>query len=101
MKSSRQTIGRDAAEALAIEALGFIAADPELMPRFLALTGIEPAAIRQAAAEPGFLAGVLGFVAAHEPTLLAFAGSAGVDPATIEQARSALPFGDDRWERSI
>ncbi len=32
---------RENAEAVAISALAFIAADPELLPRFLALTGIE------------------------------------------------------------
>ena len=36
-----QAIGREDAEAIAISALGFIAADPELLPRFLAITGIE------------------------------------------------------------
>ncbi|MEQ9178864.1 MAG: DUF3572 domain-containing protein, partial [Nitratireductor sp.] len=60
------------AEALAIQALGFVAADPVLLPRFLALTGIEASEIRRAAAEPGFLAGVLNFLLAHEPTLTAF-----------------------------
>jgi hypothetical protein len=63
---------RENAEALAIQALGFVAADPELLPRFLAITGIEAQAIRQAAREPGFLAGVLQFIVAHEPTLLGF-----------------------------
>ena len=56
------------AEALAVTALGFVAADPELLPRFLALTGIDGAQVRKAAQEPGFLAGVLDFILAHEPT---------------------------------
>lgn len=86
---------REAAEALAVEALGFVAADPELLPRFLAISGIEASAIRRAAMEPGFLAGVLQFVAAHEPTLIAFATHAGVDPASVGAALRALPFGDD------
>ena len=58
------------AEEMAIAALGFIAADPALLPRFLAITGIEAQAIRSAAREPGFLAGVLQFIVAHEPTLM-------------------------------
>ena len=53
---------RENAEALAIRALGFVAADPELLPRFLAISGIEAQSIRQAAREPGFLAGVLQFI---------------------------------------
>ena len=39
---------------------------------FMALVGVEASSIRQAAAEPGFLAAVTGFLMAHEPTLLAF-----------------------------
>jgi hypothetical protein len=89
------TLGREGAEAVAIQALGFIASDPELLPRFLALTGIEAAAIRQAAMEPGFLAGVLQFILAHEPTLMRFSQESGIAPATISGAIRHLPMGDD------
>jgi hypothetical protein len=88
---------RDQAEALAVRALGFIASDPRLLPRFLGITGIEAGDIRQAAREPGFLAGVLDFILAHEPTLLQFAEAAGVEPSSVAAARRALPFGDDRF----
>lgn len=92
---------RDNAEALAIQALGFIAADPELLPRFLAITGIEAQAIRHAAREPGFLAGVLQFIAAHEPTLMRFSQESDIRPQDISAALRALPFGDDLHDRSI
>ena len=88
------------AEELAATALGFIAADPELLSRFLALSGIEPSAIRTAAREPGFLAGVLNFIAAHEPTLLAFAEHAAIKPEAVLKAMRMLPQGDDRYEAS-
>lgn len=93
-------IDRQAAEELAVAALGFVAADPELLPRFLALTGIEAGHIRRAAAEPGFLAGVLEFVLAHEPTLAAFCAATGVEPARVPAALRALPLGDTRFEAS-
>jgi hypothetical protein len=89
------------AETIAVSGLGFIASDPELLNRFLGITGIEPTQIRAAASEPGFLAGVLDFVLAHEPTLLAFAESAGIDPAAVLRARRALPNGGDDYDRSI
>ncbi len=98
MTKARQD--RENAEALAIEALGFIASDPELLPRFLAITGIEAQAIRQAAREPGFLAGVLQFIAAHEPTLLQFSEQTGTPPQAVTAALRALPFGDERHDRS-
>ena len=93
-------VDREAAEALAVEALSYLAADPELLSRFLAITGIEASEIRVAAGQPGFLAGVLGFIAAHEPTLLAFAASAGKPAGTILAAIRALPGGDPTYERS-
>ncbi|HWT63363.1 MAG TPA: DUF3572 domain-containing protein [Ochrobactrum sp.] len=81
------------AENLAVEALVWLAQDKDLMPRFLALTGIEVSSIRSAAQEPGFLAGVLQFYLGHEPTLLRFCEETGRDPATIEKAASLLPGG--------
>ena len=91
---------RENAERIAIKALGFVAADPELLPRFLAITGIEAHAIRRAACEPGFLAGVLQFILAHEPTLLRFADESGVAPADVAKAVRNLPLGDDRHDVS-
>ena len=91
---------RGNAEALAIRALGFVAADPELLPRFLAISGIEAGSIRQAAREPGFLAGVLPFIAAHEPTLMRFSEESGIPPQQVSAALRALPFGDDGHARS-
>ena len=97
----KQSSMQDESEALAVRALGFIAADPELLPRFLAITGIDASAIRRAAAELGFLAGVLQFILAHEPTLMRFAEETGTPPAAVGQALRALPAGDDSHERSI
>lgn len=97
---TNQKVTRQDAEATAIAALGFVASDPELMGRFLAMTGIDPQQIRAAAGEPGFLAGVLDFVLAHEPTLMRFAEASGHDPAQVMAARRMLPNGDDRYERS-
>lgn len=100
-KEVREAERVDAAQAVAIQALGFIASDAELLPRFLALTGIEPAGIRDAAREPAFLAGVLQFVMAHEPTLLAFAERADLRPSAVGEALRALPGGEERHHRSI
>lgn len=102
MKTGTQDMSasRAAAEAIAVEALAFIASDDKLLPRFLAITGIEALDIRRAAASPGFMAGVLQFVTAHEPTLLAFSEASGHQPASVTKALSALPFGDDRFDQS-
>ncbi|MCV3240445.1 DUF3572 domain-containing protein [Mesorhizobium sp. ZC-5] len=96
----KETTGRSDAEAIAISALGFVASEPELLQRFLAITGIEASAIRRAASEPGFLAGVLQFIVAHEPTLLRFAEATGTPPGAVLSAQRALPQGDDNYEGS-
>ena len=90
---------RDRAEALAIQALTFIAGDSERLGRFLAVTGIGPAEIRRAAGEPGFLAGVLEYMAADEQLISAFAGEIGLDPSDVDKARTALA--GSRWERDL
>ena len=78
---------REMAETLAIEALGFIAAEPDSLARFLAASGISPATLRRAAADPAFLAGILDFLLGDEPLLLAFASRAGIPPERIGEAR--------------
>ena len=75
---------------LAIQALAFIAEEPERLNLFLVSTGIEAAEIRTAAREPGFLAGVLEHMLSDESLLIAFADSAGIDPTALARARSAL-----------
>jgi hypothetical protein len=84
---------------LAIQALSFIAAEPERLGRFLAISGIGPADIRAAAREPGFLAGVLDFVVADERLLRAFAEDSSVAPREVGAALIAL--GGAHWEREV
>jgi hypothetical protein len=88
---------RRKAEALAAQALSFVAAEPERLGRFLALTGIGPEDIRQAAREPGFLSGVLDYVVGDERILKAFAEEAGITPQAVGAA--LLVLGGPRWER--
>ena len=90
---------RKAAEMLAIQALAFIAEEPERLATFLSGTGITVEGLREAAGESGFLAGVLEHMLADESLLLAFADSAGIDPAGIARARNA--FGRGKWEREV
>jgi hypothetical protein len=96
-KGSR--FARKDAEALAIQALTFIAADGERLGRFLAVTGIGPAEIRAAAHEPGFLGGVLDYVASDERLIADFTADAGLDPADINRSRAMLAGAP--WERDV
>lgn len=78
------------AEAIAVEALGFLASDVERLGRFLSLTGLAPDTVRAAAGSPGFLAAVLDHLAQDESLLLVFAAHAGRPPQTVLRARDVL-----------
>jgi len=95
----RLAIPTEAAEALAIQALTFIAAEPERLGRFLAMTGIGPAEIRAASREPGFMLGVLEFLGGDEAMLAAFAAECGFDP--VDVGKAAVVLGGGQWERSV
>ncbi len=81
---------REEAERIAIEALGFLAADEGRLSAFVAATGYDLAGIRAEAGAPRFLAGVLDFLMADESLLLVFASHSGTEPAAIAAARRAL-----------
>jgi hypothetical protein len=96
IRSSRDRARREAAQALAVAALSFLASEPEHLGGFLAASGIGPNEIRDASHDPDFLNGVLDHVSGNEPLLIAFAQQQGIDPAEIERARAAL---GGVWER--
>ena len=75
---------------MAIAALGFVAADPERLSDFLALSGLDVAHLRAAARDDGFLAGLMAHLAADEKLLLAFAAEQGVAPEKVAAACQAL-----------
>jgi hypothetical protein len=84
------TVSAEDAEAMAIQILGWLIGQPDLLNRFMALVGVDAGSIRRAAAEPGFLAAVTGFVMAHEPTLLAFCAENDVQAERVAACYHAL-----------
>jgi hypothetical protein len=89
---------REVAEIVAIQALSFIAGDPERLGAFLAESGIGPETLRTAAADPHFLASVLEFVLRDDATVKAFADASQLHPTNIAAAHQALT---DSWERDV
>jgi hypothetical protein len=90
---------REVAEIVAVQALSFIAGDPERLGLFLAESGIGPETLRTAAADPRFLASVLDFVMRDDATVKAFAGVSQLHPTNIAAAHQAL--NDPQWERDV
>ena len=91
------------AEIVAIQALSFIAGDPERLGLFLAETGIGPETLRNAAGDPNFLLSVLDFVLRDDATVKAFAGVSELHPTNIAAARQVLgdALGERHWERDV
>ena len=90
---------REVAEIVAIQALSFIAGEPERLGQFLAETGIGPETLRTAAADPRFLASVLDFVLRDDAIVKAFASASKLHPTNIAAAHQALS--DPQWERDV
>ena len=98
MRKSSQN-PREVAEIVAVQALSFVASDPERLGAFLAETGIGPDTLRKSAADPRFLASVLDFVLRDDATVKAFANVSQLHPTNIAAARQVL--GDPQWERDV
>src|SRR5258708_33526108 len=98
IRSSKDRARRQAAEALAIAALAFLASEPEHLGGFLAATGVGPDQIRGAARDQSFLSGVLDHFSGNETLLIAFAQHQGIDPTEVERARATL---GGVWERDL
>ncbi|QFI65927.1 DUF3572 domain-containing protein [Sinorhizobium alkalisoli] len=78
------------ADETAIAILSWLTSEPELMSRFLALSGTDIGSLRQAAGDPGFLGGLVAFLMEHEPTLMAFCAGTGTPPEDVVRAHQAL-----------
>jgi Protein of unknown function (DUF3572) len=87
---------REVAEIVAVQALSFIAGDPERLGLFLAESGIGPETLRTAAKDPQFLVHVLDFVMRDDATVKAFAAASQLHPTNIAAAHQAL--NDPQWE---
>ena len=79
------------AQTIGLKALEYLAGDEEALERFLAVTGLDLAALQEGATDIAFLAGILDYFLQDEALLLAFAGASELAPETIVRARQHLP----------
>ena len=83
----------DAAEELAIKALGWLASSDDLFPVFMGATGASAAEIRDRATDPEFLVSVIDFLMMDDQWIIAFCDASGYRYEAPQQARTALPGG--------
>ncbi|MFQ5439362.1 MAG: DUF3572 domain-containing protein [Paracoccaceae bacterium] len=82
------------AEIIAIQALNWIASDTRTVESFLGSSGIGPADLETAAADPAFLAAVLDFLLTDERHVIGFCDDCCLSYETPMQARGALVGGE-------
>jgi hypothetical protein len=83
----------EAAQTLALQALGWIAADDEVFPVFLNTTGANLGELRARATDPDFLGAVLDFLVQDDRWVIAFCDAAGQPYTAPQAARATLPGG--------
>lgn len=86
-------MSQDRAEALAADALAWLAGDEDLLTGFLGTTGAGIEDLRARAGEPEFLGFVLDFLLSDEGALLAYCAARRLPPETPAHARAILPGG--------
>ncbi|MEM9249914.1 MAG: DUF3572 domain-containing protein [Pseudomonadota bacterium] len=85
---------RDYAETLALEVLGWLAGEDDLLPVFLGSTGTSLTDLKERASDPEFLGAVLDFVVMDDAWVLAFSEAKAVPPTALSEARALLPGGN-------
>lgn len=79
---------------LAFAALTYLAEDEGRLERFLAITGLTPAAIREMIGKPYFTTGILDYVVTSDELVLGLADAARIRPEEVYWAREgAYPKG--------
>ena len=86
----KDRITSEKAEILALEALAWLAGQPEALDRFLTTSGLDAADLRRAASERGLLGSLLAFLLTDEALLLDFCQIGSVSPLAIHRARHLL-----------
>jgi hypothetical protein len=89
-RSRPDRLSLDDAETIALQALGFLADDPQRVSRFLSLTGSDAGQLRAEAKNREFQAATLEYMLGDESLLLAFCQEAGIDPVAIGPAYALL-----------
>lgn len=83
----------ESAETIALQALGWLATNEELMPVFLGATGASVDDLKAQAGDPAFLGSVLDFITMDDAWVVSFCDTIGLDYTQPMIARQALPGG--------
>lgn len=93
----QRRINSDLIDEMAVQALVFLADDPDRLGRFFDITGLTVQTLRQVAGTSRFNASLLDYLGSDEALLRAFADHSGYDPAQVDTARMSMS--DPRVDR--
>ena len=79
---------------MALQALGWLAANDDLLPVFLGSTGASEVDLTKQASDPIFLGAVLDFLMMDDAWVIACCDALGVAYDQMQQARAALSGGE-------
>lgn len=87
-------VTRKAAEIRALEVLGWLVGNEELLPVFLGASGASEADLRAGASDPAFLGSVLDFILMDDSWVVEVCDAITAPYTDIFEARQALPGGE-------
>ncbi|MEM1160832.1 MAG: DUF3572 domain-containing protein [Pseudomonadota bacterium] len=91
--STSTALSTEHAETLGLQALGWIAGQPDMAEAFLTTSGLAADDMKARATDPEFLGFVLDFLLADEAALVAFCEDQGLPADQPMRARAGLPGG--------
>lgn len=84
---------QEQAETVAIQALGWMAGNDEVLGQFMGASGASIDDLRTGAGDPAFLGALLDFLMLEDAWVMAFCDAAGLPYDAPMRARAALPGG--------
>ena len=84
----------DAAQVIAIQALGWLVGNNELLPVFMGSTGTSAEDLKARVEDASLLVSVMDFILMEDEWVLDFCDVAGLDPHKLQSVRHALPGGE-------
>ena len=89
---------QEAAETLALQALGWLLSQPEELGGFLSASGAAPGDLAHLARDPVFLAALVDYLLETDDRVLACTKDLGLPATALGEARHGLPGGrDPHW----
>ena len=86
----RERMTQDRAETIAIDGLAYLAGLPEQIEKFLSLSGLDVAALRNGAGEPDIQRAVLDFLLTDDALVTGFCEQQKLEPRDLHMAHRVL-----------